>query len=832
MAQAKISAPVPGEQSAPAVQDGHSTGAEVSERPVLAAGVELSGEMQESGFAEQQWLVQREGQFIQLTRLLYQLLEQVDGKRTLEEIAHGLSDATNRRVSVDNVRQLLERKLIPMGLVARADGSVARSTDAGVSRSPLRINMRTSVITPALINPVTRVLQLLYWPPIVICILLVTVLAQGWLFFVHGIGHSVYQVLYQPGYMLALLGIIVVATAFHEFGHASALRYGGGQVRGMGVGLYLVYPAFYTDVTDNYRLSRWSKVRTDLGGFYFNLIFALLMLGLYTLTRLEILLLVVVFVDMEIIQQTLPFVRLDGYWALADLTGLPDFFSQIGPFLRTVLPLPWWRDSRKLPYLKGWVKAVFAIYILITVPLLIVLFFLMLKSVPRVLATAWDSMGKQGHAIAVAAGDGNILGLVASVLQLLLLLLPVVGMFYIFFNLGRRLVPAVWRWSKPTPGRRVIGSLGSVATLLLLAWLWAPQLPLSGKGPAAAWRAIGTRERGTLADAFVGLPFDEQAPRSTPHMTRGGQGNPGSNSVARNRHATLLDALRSVPVLGGVVSAVAPAHGAFIDNVRSVPVLGGAVSAVVPRHGTLVDNLRTAPLVGRIVTYVAPTPSHTAPPSSRVNGAGSTTSVGTGHGNVSGVSAQSGAKGGTSGVTSGGHPGPAPGVGAGTGATAVAGAGSAVQTPVAGVSGTVNGVVQTPVAGVSGTVNGVVQTPVAGVSGTVNGAVQTPVAGVSGTVNGVVQTPVAGVSGTVNGAVNGAVKTPVAGAAGTVNGAVSTPVAGVSGSVKGAVQTPVAGAAGTVNGAVKTPVAGVSGAANGAAGAVQTPLAGVQGKVP
>ena len=117
----------------------------------------------------------------------------------------------------------------------------------------------------------------------------------------------------------------------------------------MGAGLYLIYPAFYTDVTDNYRLGRWGRVRTDLGGFYFNLIFALGLIGIHFLTGAEWLLLVVVLIDVEILHQCLPLVRLDGYWALADLTGIPDFFSQIGPFLRTVLPLPFWKGPRTCP---------------------------------------------------------------------------------------------------------------------------------------------------------------------------------------------------------------------------------------------------------------------------------------------------------------------------------------------------------------------------------------------------------------------------------------------------------------------------------------------------
>jgi hypothetical protein len=53
-----------------------------------------------------------------------------------------------------------------------------------------------------------------------------------------------------------VLPTVVVATAFHEIGHASACRFSGARPGEMGVGVYLIWPAFYCDVTDAYRLDR------------------------------------------------------------------------------------------------------------------------------------------------------------------------------------------------------------------------------------------------------------------------------------------------------------------------------------------------------------------------------------------------------------------------------------------------------------------------------------------------------------------------------------------------------------------------------------------------
>src|SRR5690242_12795558 len=90
----------PGPASGDAANEGGapaSADIALPERPALAPHVELSGAMQESGFAKQQWLVQRDGRFLQLTELLYRVAEQANGARTHDEIARAVSDAIGRK---------------------------------------------------------------------------------------------------------------------------------------------------------------------------------------------------------------------------------------------------------------------------------------------------------------------------------------------------------------------------------------------------------------------------------------------------------------------------------------------------------------------------------------------------------------------------------------------------------------------------------------------------------------------------------------------------------------------------------------------------------------
>ena len=260
----------------------------VPDYPALAPDVELLGEMQETGFKEPQCLVRRGERFIQLTELLYRVAEQADGRSTHREIAERVTRSTDWLVSPENVRQLLASKLLPLGIVALAEGEALQIPAVRErTTSPLRVNARTRLLGPDSIDPITEVLQVLFAPLVLVPVLLAVALAHAWLYAVHGLGGAVQSVLYTPGLALPLLGVLFVSGVFHEFGHAAALRYRGGRARGMGFGLYLVYPALYTDTTDSYRLGRWARVRTDLGGFYFHLIYALGLVALYLLTGWE-----------------------------------------------------------------------------------------------------------------------------------------------------------------------------------------------------------------------------------------------------------------------------------------------------------------------------------------------------------------------------------------------------------------------------------------------------------------------------------------------------------------------------------------------------------------
>src|SRR5260370_42400239 len=122
---------------------------EVPDRPILAPKVQLVGELKESGFKDRQWLIQRDGQFIQLAELLYRVAEQADGEHTLEEIAASVTESTEWLVSPDNVRQIGQTKIIPIPLGASVHGAVAPlvgGANEALQRSPFAVKMRMDMV--------------------------------------------------------------------------------------------------------------------------------------------------------------------------------------------------------------------------------------------------------------------------------------------------------------------------------------------------------------------------------------------------------------------------------------------------------------------------------------------------------------------------------------------------------------------------------------------------------------------------------------------------------------------------------------------------------------
>ena len=259
-----------------------------------------------------------------------------------------------------------------------------------------------------------------------------------WLFAVHGLGGGIRQVLRDPVVLLIVLGLSLVSAVFHECGHAAGCRYGGARPGKIGVGIYLVWPAFFTNVTDSYRLSRAGRLRTDLGGLYFNAVFMLALAGIYAATSSEVLLLVIAFTHLEMLEQLMPFVRFDGYFILSDLVGVPDLFARIAPVLRSAVSRGRYRDPRVTGMRRSARIAVTA-WVLCVIPLLTFSIGYLVLYLPAVNRALWNSASLQAHLMTAAVHGHRYAMAAVDAIGIALVTLSLAGSLYIVTGLARRL---------------------------------------------------------------------------------------------------------------------------------------------------------------------------------------------------------------------------------------------------------------------------------------------------------------------------------------------------------------------------------------------------------
>ncbi|MFD9130587.1 hypothetical protein, partial [Kitasatospora sp. NPDC059571] len=408
------------------------------------------------GFTEPRYLARRgDGQVVQLSLLLHLVASAIDGVRDTAAVAELVSARFGREVSAENVDYLIEHKLRPMGITA-PPGPDADPVDIPRSDLLLGLTGRRVLLRERHVRRIGRSLAWLHRPWMVAAVLTGAVALDVWLFAVHGALGPVLQVLNQPVLLLAVFGLTVASLLFHEFGHASACTYGGARPGPIGCGLYILWPSLYTDVTDVYRIGRAGRLRADLGGVYFNVVFILGLAGGYALTGHPLFLTAVLVGHIEIIEQLMPAVRLDGYFILGDLAGVPDLFGKIRPTLLSMLP---GRPVRpEVAGLKRSARTVVTVWVLTMVPLLAGELGYVLWHLPRILGTALHSLSEQVAGTVAAFTDREFSAGAVGVIGIFTLLCPLVGGGYLAVRtLGRLLraaLRAVGRALRPASRRR------------------------------------------------------------------------------------------------------------------------------------------------------------------------------------------------------------------------------------------------------------------------------------------------------------------------------------------------------------------------------------------
>lgn len=413
----------------------------------------MVGEYRGSGYREPPQLVCRpDGQVIRLPPLLYLIVRTLEQQQrsalaprsrehVLSHIAEVVSERTGTPFAAAHIEFLIDRKLAPLGVTTYCDGS---SPSMAKAEPFLALRFKMAVIPENVTWYLSGILTVLFQPFAIVLVLAAAAASEMWLFSTQPVAGAFLAAASSPASILLVIVLTLASCAFHELGHATACRYGGARPGVMGCGIYLVWPAFYTDITSSYRLGRAGRIRADLGGVYFNALFVFALTVAYLWTGYYPLLIAVMSTNFEILQQLLPTLRFDGYYIISDVVGIPDLFKYIGPILRrTLLRRP---ADERLRALKRWPQVVVSVWVISIVPLMLAELGLVLVQLPEVIRTDWETIRTLALGVRHVSSLDDILRVLSTGAQIVLLLLPIAGLVLMAWLMVRAIVRFALRY--------------------------------------------------------------------------------------------------------------------------------------------------------------------------------------------------------------------------------------------------------------------------------------------------------------------------------------------------------------------------------------------------
>jgi len=147
----------------------------------------------------------------------------------------------------------------------------------------------------------------------------------------------------EKEYMLFLFIFYIISAFIHEFGHIAACNRFTKKNGEVGIGIYFIFPVFYSNITPIWSAKKQERIITNLAGVYVQLFIILGLFIAYLITDNHQIQDVIAISTIVILYQLIPFIRSDGYWIISDITDTPNLLSisskKVNNFFRNPLKL-------------------------------------------------------------------------------------------------------------------------------------------------------------------------------------------------------------------------------------------------------------------------------------------------------------------------------------------------------------------------------------------------------------------------------------------------------------------------------------------------------------
>lgn len=269
------------------------------------------------------YIIYYESRYWKVSPVIYQIYLCMKLPKTIAQIKEQMLEMYSLDIQEDKIEKIIEIAFAQNGLLC---GTVAKSE----KKRNKNLWGKFTLLTPRIIMKF-EILQFFYKKQIFI---LMGISSLVWLAYI--LSSFSNSLIMKEMAQLDVLNIVIcytfilIAGIIHEFGHAMAALYGKSNPGRIGVGIYIVMPVMFSEVTDVWRLERKKRVLVDLGGIYFQGVFLMICYFLnYFVFHHRIWNIAILVSTFQIIGNLNPFIKLDGYWILADYLGASEIKDSV-----------------------------------------------------------------------------------------------------------------------------------------------------------------------------------------------------------------------------------------------------------------------------------------------------------------------------------------------------------------------------------------------------------------------------------------------------------------------------------------------------------------------
>lgn len=264
-------------------------------------------------------VVSHNEKYLQISASVYGLLKRVREGYSYADIAQAMHDEQKVTLTPGDVERAYCHVMIK---IQKIDSD---------RRGPKNFWLKFRLLPASWVAPVASRLTFVFHPAIVVLGLSSACILSAYAF-ERGMLHD----LSTPGLATAVLTylLFLLSLAFHEFGHASACARGKVRPSEIGFAVYLFFPVFYSNVSSSWQLSRWKRIRVDIGGIYLQLWVGVIYLLIYLLTRISLFQIAFLSVAASCFVSFNPLLKFDGYWIITDALNISNLSKQPGRLLK------------------------------------------------------------------------------------------------------------------------------------------------------------------------------------------------------------------------------------------------------------------------------------------------------------------------------------------------------------------------------------------------------------------------------------------------------------------------------------------------------------------